>query len=117
MNHSIIPNTASRATSIAVVLEGGSVQTIIVQDWPTPIPLPHVVIVDYDDDEVAESERTTFTIGGTRVDALCHAQIPDVYEAFRIPALSPKAVLAALDEHLGGKSGSEASLRSIAASA
>jgi hypothetical protein len=82
--------------SIAVVLEGGLVQAFIVQDWPPSLPLPRVAIVDYDTDGADEDDLLRFTIGSTPAEALCYRPIPEVYETFK-EALSPRAVLAALD--------------------
>ncbi len=36
----------SRNPSFAVVLEGGLVQAIVVQDWPDQLPLPPFAVVD-----------------------------------------------------------------------
>lgn len=83
--------------SIAIVLEGGLVQSVIVEDWPLPISLPRVVVVDYDIGDADEDDLTSFFIGDTPVQALCHSQAPDVYETFKV-ALSPHAVLAARGE-------------------
>ncbi|QLF92068.1 hypothetical protein HW090_02140 [Pseudomonas sp. ABC1] len=85
-----------RTPSIAVVIEGGLVQVTLVEDWPGQVPLPHIAIVDYDDDGATDDELTTFNIGNDVLDARCHAEIPSVYESFSKPALSPRAVLRAL---------------------
>ncbi|AYN19583.1 hypothetical protein [Alcaligenes aquatilis] len=85
-----------RTPSIAVVIEGGLVQVTLVEDWPGQVPLPYVVIVDYDDDGVPDDELTTFSIGNEMLDARCHMEIPSVYESFSKPALSPRSVLRAL---------------------
>jgi hypothetical protein len=37
-------------SSLTVVVDGGLVQTVIVEDWPTSLPLPRIVVVDYDVD-------------------------------------------------------------------
>lgn len=88
----------SNIPSIAVVLEGGAVQTTLIEGWPSQLPRPCIVVVDYDTEGMAENELTLFRIGHEIVDARCHTQTPDVYEAFDTPALSPRAVLAALGE-------------------
>ena len=88
--------TLTQIPSIAIVIEGGLVQTTLVEGWPSQVPLPQIVIVDYDDDWATEDELTTFTIGNEVVDALCHLEIPQAYESFKTPALSPCAVLTAL---------------------
>lgn len=88
----------SNIPAIAVVLEGGVVQTTLVESWPSQLPRPRIIVVDYDTEGAADDELTLFTIGNEVVDAYCYAQTPDVYEAFDTPALSPRAVLAALGE-------------------
>ena len=61
------------------------------------IPLPRVVIVDYDIDGVDEEDLTHFSIGAIREIASCHCEIPSRYEELKV-SLSPKAILAALGE-------------------
>lgn len=83
--------------SFAVVLEGGHVQSILVQDWPPYSPLPQIAIVDYDTEDADPSEITRFPIGSVQEEAVCRAETPTRYETLP-DALSPKAVLAALGE-------------------
>ena len=87
----------SRNPAMAVVIEGGLVQTIIVQAWPAEIPLPRIVIVDYDIEGASEDEITRFSIGSDPAEAFCRGEVPQVYEALA-DALSPKVVLAALGD-------------------
>jgi hypothetical protein len=87
----------SQTPFIAVVLEGGQVRSTIAQDWPDSVPLPRVVIVDYDIDGADEDDLTHFSIGNSPAIALCHSEVPIRYENFRT-ALSPRAILAALGE-------------------
>ncbi|MDR3220766.1 MAG: hypothetical protein LBU46_01980 [Candidatus Accumulibacter sp.] len=87
----------SQTSYLAVVLEGGQVQSVILQEWPARIPQPRVVVVDYDIECADEEDLTHFSIGAVPMIALCHSEIPDVYETFK-RALSPKAVLEALGE-------------------
>ena len=87
----------SQTPSLAVVLDGGLVQSLIVQDWPAQLPPPRVVIVDYDIDGADENDLTHFSLGGKPEIALCHSEIPDRYEDFKV-ALSPRAILTALGE-------------------
>lgn len=91
----------SQVPCIAVVIEGGLVQTTLIEDWPGDRPPPHIVIVDYDKDGAADEELTEFVIGNEVVAALCHVEVPSAYESFDRPALSPRAVLAALEEAEG----------------
>jgi hypothetical protein len=61
------------------------------------LPLPRLVVVDYDIDGADENELTCFTIGTSPAQARCHSQPLEAYETCAV-ALSPKAVLAALGE-------------------
>jgi len=88
----------SKIPCIAVVIEGGLVQTTLIERWPDQLPLPRIVVVDYDKDGADETEFTEFAIGNEVVEALCHVEVPGVYESFDKPALSPCAVLAALED-------------------
>lgn len=60
----------SRIPSIAVVLGGGLVQAIIVQDWSGAIPLPRIAIVDYDTEGADDDEITRFSIGDDPAEAV-----------------------------------------------
>ena len=91
----------SRNPAMAVVIEGGLVQTIIIQAWPAEIPLPRIVIVDYDIEGTSDDEITRFSIGSDPAEAFCRGEVPQVYEALA-DALSPKVVLAALGDVLDG---------------
>jgi hypothetical protein len=82
---------------IAVIVEGGMLHSTIVQDWPEGVPLPRIVIVDYDTEDTDEEDLTHFTVGGIPRIAVCRGEIPDVHEDFP-RSLSPKAVLKALGE-------------------
>ena len=88
----------SHIPCIAVVIEGGVVQTILIEGWPDQFRLPRIVVVDYDKEGADESELTAFAIGNEIVEALCHVEVPSVYESFDTPALSPCMVLAALED-------------------
>jgi hypothetical protein len=87
----------SQIPSLAVVLEGGLVRSTLVQGWPDSVPLPRIVIVDYDIDGADEDDLMHFSIGNSPTTARCHSEIPGRYEDFST-ALSPKDVLAALGE-------------------
>jgi len=86
--------------TIAVIVEGGLVQTTLIEGWPAHQPLPRIVVVDYDKEGARDDELTEFCIGNEIVEALCHVELPSVHEAFDTPALSPCAVLAALGESI-----------------
>ncbi len=83
--------------SFAVVLEGGLVQYIIVQDWPRHLPLPAFAVVDYDTEGAAADEITHVSVGSSELEAVCRSELPEVFDSDS-RALSPRAVLAALDE-------------------
>lgn len=87
----------TRTASLAVVLEGGLVQAVLVQDWPAQIPLPRIAVVDYDTEGADPDEITHFTIGDKPEEAVCRGEMPQVYESLT-DALSPRTVLAALGE-------------------
>jgi len=87
----------SSPASMAVVLDGGFVQCVIAQNWPSTVPLPRLVVVDYDTEGADEEEITQFSIGDTTAEAICRVEPVSVYESFD-KALSPTAVLAALGE-------------------
>jgi hypothetical protein len=88
-----------RTPSIAVVLEGGLVTAVILEDWSATSVLPHVAVVDHDTEGADRDELTQFTIGADAVEAFCRGETPLVYEG-QDDVLSPRAVLAALDEPL-----------------
>lgn len=91
----------SQVPCIAIIIEGGIVQTTLIEHWPAQLPSPRIVVVDYDKEGAADDELTEFIIGNEVVTALCHVEVPSAYESFDRPALSPLAVLAALEETEG----------------
>jgi len=40
--------TLPQPPTIAVIVEGGLVQTTLIEGWPAHQPLPRIVVVDYD---------------------------------------------------------------------
>ncbi|WP_025807843.1 hypothetical protein [Pseudomonas chlororaphis] len=81
--------------SFAVVLEGGLVQAIVMQDWPPHLPEPALAVVDYDTEGAAADE--IICVGESETEAVCRSVAPSWFES--IPgALSPRAVLATLGE-------------------
>jgi hypothetical protein len=87
----------SQPSSFAVVLEGDLFHDIVVQDWPEHLPLPVFTIVDYDIEGVPNDELIRLVAGDTSTYALCRSEAVTVFESTP-GALSPRAVLAALDE-------------------
>jgi hypothetical protein len=87
----------SQTPYLAVILKGGQIQSFIVQEWPDRVPLPDTVVVDYDIDGIDEENLTHFFNGDTQETAFCYSGIYDRYKNDKT-LLSPKAVLAALDE-------------------
>jgi len=89
-----------QASSIAVVLQRGVVETIIVEGWPNSIPLPRIVVVDYSVELADDDEVTEFTIGSDNHAAVCHEIAPTVHELQDV-ALSPKQLLTLVHEGNG----------------
>jgi hypothetical protein len=87
----------SQTPYLAVILEGGQLHSVLLQEWPEQIPPPRIVVVDYDTDGADKEELTHFSIGDQPQVALCHSEIPDRYEDYPA-ALSPKALWAAFGE-------------------
>jgi hypothetical protein len=87
----------SQTPSLAVVVEGGLVRTIIVQDWPASLPLPRIAVVDYDTEGAEDDRLTRFSLAGETLEALCYSETPEVYEP-SAKVLSPRALLAAIGE-------------------
>jgi hypothetical protein len=85
----------SHPPSLAVVLDGDLVLSLIVQDWPAQLPPPRVVVVDYDIDGANEDELTHFSVAGSLKVARCYGEIPDRYEDCKA-VLSPTSVWEAL---------------------
>ncbi|MGK8436742.1 hypothetical protein ACRS3X_05200 [Ectopseudomonas hydrolytica] len=83
---------------IAIVIEGGVIQDVITEHWPSQLPRPRIVVVDYDKDGARDDELIEFSIGDEILEALCHVEVPTPFEAFDKPTLSPLAVLTALGE-------------------
>jgi hypothetical protein len=105
----------SRTPSIAVVLDDGIVQSIVLQDWPDGIPLPRIAVLDYyiksaDDDE----DLLHFSIGDEPVSALGYSATPEVYEVGQ-PILSPQEALAAIEARETGHARVESSITNILA--
>lgn len=94
----------TRPASMAVVLEGGLVQALLVQDWPAHVPLPRIAVVDYDTEGADDDEVTHFLIGEKPEEAVCRSDVPEVYESLT-DALSPRAVLTALGEPMEDEGG------------
>ncbi|URW83066.1 hypothetical protein NBV64_01520 [Alcaligenes sp. DN25] len=87
----------SQIPSMSIVLEGGMVQEVIAQAWPGTVPLPRLVVVDYDIEGDDDRNITRFHIGTQPYEAACHPMMPDLFEAFAM-ALSPRQLLGPLGE-------------------
>ncbi|MCW5706922.1 hypothetical protein [Shinella sp.] len=85
----------SQAPLLAILLEGGRVQCLITEAWPVQLPLPRIVIIDFDTEGASDDGLTTFSIGDMPVKARCRTGTPIVSEAYE-GFLSPSAVLAAM---------------------
>jgi hypothetical protein len=80
------------ASSIAIVLQRGLVERVIVEGWPPNIPLPSIVVVNNSVEFADDDEITEFTIGSDNYAAVCHEIEPTVYE-LQDSVLSPKKLL------------------------
>lgn len=85
----------SQAPLLAILLEGGRVQWLITEAWPVQLPLPQILIINYETEGASDGDLTTFSIGGLPVKARCRVATPIVSEACE-NFLSPSAVLAAM---------------------
>jgi hypothetical protein len=88
--------------SIALVIEGGCVLDVIVQDWPKGLSLPKFAVVDYDI-EGTEDEITRVSVCDDQNEARCYSVAVDVFESFRPGALSPRALLGTLAQQNTGE--------------
>ncbi|MFT3803480.1 MAG: hypothetical protein QM766_19990 [Burkholderiaceae bacterium] len=52
------------------------------KDWPNPIHLPRIAIVDYDTEGADDDEITRFSIGDDPAEAVCRFEMPG---SVRIP--------------------------------
>ncbi|GAJ29343.1 hypothetical protein [Acidomonas methanolica] len=78
--------------SIAVALEGGIVLAVVLQDWPSHIPHPRIVVVDYDIDGADQAEIKVIPTGDGFTEALCYSEQAVIYE--NAPgAISPDAII------------------------
>lgn len=90
--------TVSNSACIAIVIEGGSVQSIVLQGYPKEFSPPHFVVVDYDTKDASSENLIRFAIDGKTVEAICGHRIPEVYEEFTSgKALSPNDIRSAID--------------------
>jgi hypothetical protein len=88
----IMPQTF-KTPSIAIVLSGGDVLSVIIQEWPDSIPMPLAAIVDCDIQGVAEENLTHILVDKIPMVAVCRFEVPESYEDVKIKP-SPKEILA-----------------------
>ncbi|MDR2882089.1 MAG: hypothetical protein LBV29_09380 [Azoarcus sp.] len=81
-----------RCPSLSVILDGGIVHQIVVQDWPADLPLPQAVVVDYDDG-IDERDLQLVTVGADEFRAWCYPVAVDSFEKNPTDTVSPAAVL------------------------
>jgi ferredoxin len=90
--------TLTHQACIAIVIEGGGVQSIVIQGHPKEMKPPHFVVVDYDIKDANPDELIRFALGGDTAEACCSHRIPDVFEEFPSgKALNPTEVRLAID--------------------
>ncbi len=92
----------SQTPMLAIVLERGLIQWLISESWPVQLPLPRIVIVDYDIEGAGDDEITTFKIGNLPVRAKCRMAMPIATESY-VDFLTPGAVLAAMGQRVDRK--------------
>lgn len=63
---------------IAVVLEGGMVQSTHVANLPEGQDPPDILVIDYDTEGASEEDITTFEIDGDDHQAICSTHIPEI---------------------------------------
>jgi hypothetical protein len=103
--HSFTGAIMSQIPCIAVVIESGQLHSVILEDWPDRKPPPDIAVVDFDAQTANEKDLIHFTNGGDSVSALAYRAVPRFFlksmkraRAGPPRGVSPKAVLAAIDE-------------------
>ncbi len=80
---------------MAIVLDAGQVQDVILEHWPTLEALPQTLVVDYDTEGYAETELTRFIVGKEVNEAACKLIDPLLRES-HTGGLVPSKVLQAM---------------------
>lgn len=80
---------------MAIVLDAGQVQDVILEHWSTPETLPQVLVVDYDTEGFAEIDLTRFIVGKEVNEAACKL-IDPLHSESLTGGLVPSKVLQAM---------------------
>lgn len=83
-------------THIAIVIEGGMIQDVVLEGWGANGPLPKVVVLNYDIGCApgVRSDRNTIVVDGNPAPAWCHLEESRRYEAAPAGSMRPSDVLA-----------------------
>ena len=83
-------------THIAIVIEGGMIQDVVLEGWGADGPLPKIVVLDYDIGSApgVSSDRNTIVVNGNPAPAWCHFEKSRRYEAAPAGSMRPSDVFA-----------------------
>lgn len=82
---------------MAIVLEGGQVQDVILENWAADVALPRCVVVDYDIDDLDDAEIVHFTVAHEPARAGCHhAPVARLEDLLGTGTLVPSQVVDAM---------------------
>lgn len=86
----------SDPTHIAIVIEGGMIQDVVLEGWGADGPLPKIVVLDYDIGSApgVSSDRNTIVVNGNPAPAWCHFEKSRRYEAAPSGSMRPSDVFA-----------------------
>ena len=83
--------------TMAIVLDAGQVQDVILEHWPSTDLLPQVLVVDYDTEGCPDHGRTRFKVGAEVSEAACKLIDPRLSESHG-DWLVPSTVIKAMHE-------------------
>jgi len=83
-------------TYIAIVIEAGTIQDVVLEGWGADGPLPKIVVLDYDIGSApgVSSDRNTIVVNGNPAPAWCHFEKSRRYEAAPSGSMRPSDVFA-----------------------
>lgn len=83
-------------THIAIVIEAGMIQDVVLEGWGADGPLPKIVVLDYDIGSApgVSSDRNTIVVNGNPAPAWCHFEKSRRYEAAPSGSMRPSDVFA-----------------------
>ena len=83
--------------TMAIVLDAGQVQDVILEHWPSTDLLPQVLVVDYDTEGCPDHGLTRFKVGAEVSEAACKLIDPRLSESHG-DWLVPSTVIKAMHE-------------------